>query len=53
LGPAAPGRPVFYGWYIVFVAFISTMAAGVQTYTLGSFLKPMTEELGWPRTDIS
>jgi MFS family permease len=48
------GRPVFYGWYIVFVAFISTMmAAGVQTYTLGSFLKPMTEELGWSRTDIS
>jgi MFS family permease len=29
------------------------MAAGVQTYTMGSFLKPMTEDLGWSRTDIS
>jgi MFS family permease len=48
------GRPVFYGWYIVGVAFVSTaMAAGIQTYSMGAFLKPMTEELGWSRTDIS
>ncbi len=48
------GRPIFYGWYIVMVAFVSTaMSAGIQTYTLGSFLKPMTEDLGWSRTDIS
>jgi MFS family permease len=29
------------------------MAAGIQTYSMGSFLKPMTQDLGWSRTDIS
>lgn len=29
------------------------MSAGVQAYTLGVFLKPMTEDLGWTRTDLS
>lgn len=58
LSPLLPrtffGRPIFYGWYIVGIAFLSTtMAAGVQTYTLGAFLRPMTEDLGWSRTDIS
>ncbi len=48
------GRPVYYGWYVVGIAFIaSMMSAGVQAYTLGVFLKPMTAALGWSRTDIS
>ena len=48
------GRPLYYGWYIVAVAFVaSMMSSGVQAYTVGVFLKPMTEELGWTRTDIS
>ena len=48
------GRPVYYGWYIVAVAFVaSMMSAGVQAYTLSVFLKPMTEDLGWTRTDLS
>jgi OFA family oxalate/formate antiporter-like MFS transporter len=48
------GRPVYYGWYVVAVAFVaSMMSAGVQAYTLGVFLKPMTAALGWSRTDIS
>ncbi|MDA0271324.1 MAG: MFS transporter [Chloroflexi bacterium] len=45
---------VYYGWYIVLVAFLgSMMGTGIQVYSLGVFLKPMTEELGWTRTDIS
>ena len=41
------GRPVFYGWYIVAVVFVvSAMSMGIQAYTLGTFLKPMTEDLG-------
>jgi MFS transporter, OFA family, oxalate/formate antiporter len=56
-----PGLPtrfrnhlVYYGWYIVAVAFIaSMMSTGLQVYTLGVFLKPMTEDLGWTRTDLS
>lgn len=48
------GRPIYYGWYIVALAFVaSMMSAGVQAYTLGVFLKPMTEDLGWTRTDLS
>jgi len=48
------GHRLYYGWYIVAVAFVaSMMSAGVQAYTLGVFLKPMTAELGWTRTDIS
>ena len=48
------GRTVYYGWYIVAVAFISSMmSAGIQAYGLGVFVTPMTTELGWSRTDIS
>ena len=48
------GRAVFYGWYIVAVAcLVSMMSMGVSAYGLGVFVAPMTEELGWSRTDIS
>lgn len=54
LPPTLFGRPVFYGWYIVSVAcLVSMMSMGVQVYGLGVFITPMTEELGWSRTDIS
>jgi MFS family permease len=45
---------VYYGWYIVAVAFVaSMMSAGITAYGLGVFVTPMTTELGWSRTDIS
>ena len=48
------GRRFYYGWYIVGVAFVSSMMSmGITAYSMGVFLKPMTEELGWSRTDIS
>ena len=48
------GVHFYYGWYLVGLAFaVSMMATGLQAYTLGVFLKPMTEELGWSRVDIS
>jgi len=48
------GVHVYYGWYIVGLALVvSMMATGLHAYTLGVFLKPMTEELGWTRGDIS
>jgi MFS family permease len=48
------GVRFYYGWYIVGLAFaVSMMATGLQAYTLGVFLKPMIEELGWTRVDIS
>jgi len=48
------GHSIFYGWYIVFAALVAAMmATGMQVYSLGVFLKPMTEDLGWSRTDLS
>ncbi|TAJ19674.1 MAG: MFS transporter [Dehalococcoidia bacterium] len=48
------GRSFYYGWYIVGVAFVSSMMSmGITAYSMGVFLKPMTQELGWSRTDIS
>ena len=45
---------IYYGWYIVLVAFVaSMMATGLQVYSLGVFLKPMTEELDWSRFELS
>jgi OFA family oxalate/formate antiporter-like MFS transporter len=52
--PAASGRRWFYGWNIVGLSFIaSAMSMGVSAYTLGVFMRPMTEELGWSRAMIS
>lgn len=43
-------RTVYYGWWIVGVAIVAQMVAvGVQAYTPGVFLKPMTADLGWSR----
>lgn len=55
LTAAAVDRPrVYYGWYIVGLAFVSNaMSMGVSAYTLGVFIRPMTEELGWSRAMIS
>ena len=48
------GRQFYYGWYIVGVAFVSSMMSmGITAYSMGVFLKPMTDDLGWSRTDIS
>ncbi len=46
-------RP-FYGWYIVGVALIAQfVAVGTQTYSSTVFLKPMTADLGWTRSEFS
>jgi MFS family permease len=44
---------VFYGWIIVGAGMLVTcMGLGVM-FSLGVFLKPITEAMGWSRTDIS
>jgi len=54
LPTSVAGHPIFYGWYIVFAALVAAMmATGMQVYSLGVFLKPMTDDLGWSRTDLS
>ncbi len=52
---AGVARPrIFYGWYIVGMAMVTNaMSMGLSAYTLGVFVRPMTEDLGWSRTMIS
>ena len=61
---AAPGlvssegaarRPrVFFGWWIVGGAIIAQFVAfGLQAHVAGVFLGPMTEELGWTRSEYT
>jgi len=46
---AIMGRPVFYGWFIIAIAFV-TMAIGVTARTAFSLLMPpLIDEFGWDR----
>jgi len=46
--------PVFYGWVIVAVIFLATIASTVQLNpTIGVFIKPITEEFDWTRSQIA
>ena len=47
-------KRIFHGWWIVLVAFLASfVSAGVGGYGLGVFLKPMTADLGWTRTQFA
>src|SRR5262249_6652538 len=49
------GGKVFYGWWIVLVAGIglSVHSAPTMAFTLGVFLKSLSQEFSWSRTQIS
>lgn len=49
------GNKIFYGWWVVVAAAIgSFMSYGpIIAFTFGVFIKPLSEEFGWSRTDIS
>src|SRR5215831_11436057 len=47
------GMKVFYGWVIVAVGFVVTCIGMGAMLSLGIFLQPMTEAMGWSRTGIS
>ncbi|MCC6235956.1 MAG: MFS transporter [Dehalococcoidia bacterium] len=57
--PTTPAsRPVksswfFYGYYLVAVALVAQfVSSGTQTYVTGVFLKPMTVDLEWTRSEF-
>ena len=52
--PAATRQPrIYYGYYIVVASIMAWFVmVGAQTQVSGVFLKPMTEELGWTRTEF-
>ena len=53
-GPRATTPPrVYYGYVIVASAFAAQfIAVGAQTGVIGAFAKPMTDALGWSRTEL-
>ena len=49
-----PRPRIYYGYYLVGVAFVAQfIATGMYSYVLGSFMEPMTQELGWSRADFT
>lgn len=44
---------IFYGWWIVGVAFLSDFISGANAYGFPIFYKPMAKELGWSRTTVA
>lgn len=49
-----PPRPVFYGWYIVAIAFLANfMAVGTGFYAFNAFLEPLCAAHGWTRTQVN
>ena len=46
-------RRLFYGWVIVGAGMLVTCLGLGAMFSLGVFLKPITESMGWSRTGIS
>jgi hypothetical protein len=47
-------KPVFYGWWIVAGCFLLTFTGiGIAINSIGVFLKPVTESLGFDRGEFS
>jgi MFS family permease len=49
------GGKIFYGWWVVLAAGIGSFLSygPVIAFTFGVFIKPLSEEFGWQRADIS
>ena len=53
-GTSARQSTVFYGWWIVIaLAIAEPISWGVQYYALTVFLRPMGDELGWSRSQMT
>ena len=51
--PVPRGR-IFYGWYIIAITMVGGfLAAGTSQLFMGVMLKPLTEDMGWTRTETS
>lgn len=47
-------RGIFYGYWLIGAAFVAQfVAVGSQNYVVGAFLKPMTTELDWTRSEFT
>src|SRR6476659_5902058 len=51
---AARVAAMYYGAWLVFAAFIAQfVSVGSSNYVIGVFLKPMTQDLGWTRSEYT
>jgi MFS family permease len=48
-----PARGLFYGWVVVGAGALITCVGVGTMFSLGVFLKPIAESMGWSRTGIS
>lgn len=49
-----PSSGIFYGWYIVIIAFFGHfMATGLAFYIFNAFINPLSETRNWSRTEIN
>ena len=55
--PPAPveARPrLYYGYYLILAALVAQFVSmGAGNYILGPFLEPMTDDLGWSRSEFT
>ena len=49
------GSKIFYGWWVVLAAGVGLFmsVAPIFAFTFGVFFKPLSQEFGWSRTEIS
>lgn len=49
-----PGTGIFYGYYLIGAAMVAQfISVGSQNYIIGAFFKPMTNDLGWTRSEFT
>ena len=44
---------IFYGWFVVAAGFAATFSLGEALWTFGVFFKPLANEFGWSRAQVS
>ncbi len=50
----AESRRLYYGYWLIGAAFVAQfVSVGSQNYVIGAFLKPMTSDLGWTRSEFT
>ena len=51
---AVASRKIYFGYWLIGAAFVAQfVSVGSQSYVVGAFLKPMTDDLGWTRAEFT
>jgi len=52
--PVRGVRRVYFGYWILCAAFVAQfVSTGMQNYVFGAFFTPMTDDLGWSRSEMT